>query len=431
MAGMKRERPPGSGNWELRVYLGRDPVTGRKLWKYDRFQGGARAAERALAAFAASTQAERAPATEGTLGYLLTHWMRRVERDRSPETAAGYWLIIDAVWMPALGDVKLAKLTTAQLQAVIDTQAERVIKRGSRRGKSPSAATIERYFAVVRRALNEGVRMGWLTRSPADNVILPGQVWTEGRHPPTVEELLAILTEADKLNPGLGMALRIAAATGARRGELCGLRWRDVDLERRRIVVRTSVVVKKRRRRKDGEERKPAPRETIVKGTKTHQERGIAIDAGTVTLLQAQLDFAEDVASREVPGGRLARDAFVFSREPDGSAPIRPPWITTAFKQAAVAAGVPDVNLHQLRHLNATLQLAKGVPLAVVSRRLGHRYESTTANIYDHVIQGGDEAAATLLGELLGGAFGQPDPGPAAPAAEVIELPDRRAGEAS
>lgn len=422
MAGFKRERPTGSGNWELRAYAGLDPVTGKKLWRYGRFHGKPRAAQHALDELVAEVRAEAAPATEGTLAHLLTHWMRRVERDNSPDTAAGYWLIVDNLWMPRLGQVRLAKLTTTHLQAVVDDEAARVIKKGPHKDERVSPQTVERHFAVVRSALNEGVRLGWLARSPADNVVLPAKGYKEDRDPPTVAELAKILVAAD--NPALGVALQISAATGVRRGELCGLRWRDVDFERRRIMVRKSVAVKKRRKRKAGEVRAPAKRELIVKDTKTHQKRPVSIDQGTVELLEALKAHSEGLAEQHAGTGRLVRDAFVFSPEPDGSVPLRPPWVTEAFKAAAVAAGLPDVNLHLLRHLNASLQLAAGVPLAVVSKRLGHRNQTTTLNIYSHVVDG-DGAAADLLGELLAPAMSPPEP--EIGDAEVIELPDRRA----
>lgn len=411
MAGYKRERPVGSGQWQFSVYVGRDPVTRKKLWRYKTFRGGERAASKALAAFVTECAVEQSPATEGTLGYLLTHWMRLVERDRSPTTADEYWRIIDKVWMPKLGDVRLSKLATPagarQIQAVLDAEHAR--------GLSP--ASVEREFAIVRRALNEAVRLGWLPRSPVagGQVVLPAKLDADDADPPSVAELVRILeiADADERTPGLGKLLRIAAATGLRRGELCGLRWRDVDLERGRLLVRKSAAVKKNRR-KPGDTSAPQPRKVIVKDTKTHQKRPLKLDAGTVALLKAHLAACQ--ATAEAAGVELPSKAFVFSREPDGSEPIRPPWITEAFKAAAVEAGL-DANLHQLRHLNASLQLIAGVPLAVVSKRLGHSKQSTTLDIYSHVLDG-DDAAADTLGELLG------DLHPAAPAAdaEVIEL---------
>lgn len=414
MAGYKRERPPGSGQWQFSVYVGRDPVTRKKLWRYQKFHGGERAASKALAAFVTACAVEKSPSTEGTFGYLLTHWMRLVERDRSPTTADEYWRIIDTLWMPKLGEVKLSKLTARQLQAVLDAEHDR--------GLSP--ASIERQFAVARRALNEALRLGWITASPATGVVLPAKVDSGDDDPPSIPELLKILivADADPRGPGLGMLLRVSAATGIRRGELCGLRWRDVDLERGRLLVRKAAVIKKNRR-KPGEDTPRRPRKVVVKDTKTHQKRPISIDEGTVVLLKLHMERCQRLADEA--GTDLLTKAYVFSREPDGSEPIRPPWITEAFKAAAVEAGV-DAHLHQLRHLNATLQLAAGVPLAVVSKRLGHRYQSTTLNIYSHVLDG-DEAAADVLGDLLGEALGAQSP--EAPAAEVIELrPEANAG---
>lgn len=427
MAGYKRERPPGSGQWQFSVYVGRDPVTRNKLWRYQKFHGGERAASKALAAFVTSCAAERSPSTEGTVAYLLTHWMRTVERDRSPTTADEYWRIIDSLWMPKLGPVKLSKLTAQTIQAVLDAEATRTITAGSRKGETLSPQTVEREFAVMRRALNEAVRLGWIPYSPAAQVVPPSKtdISSDDKDPPSIPELLKILAvaDADPRGPGLGMLLRISSATGIRRGELCGLRWRDVDLERGRLLIRKNAVIKKNRR-KPGEDVPRQPRKVVVKDTKNHQKRPLSIDDGTVALLKIHLERCEILAAEA--GTTLPTKGFVFSKEPDGSVPIRPPWVTEAFKAAADEAGV-EAHLHQLRHLNATLQLAAGVPLAVVSKRLGHRYQSTTLNFYSHVLDG-DEAAADVLGDLLGKAIGGGQ-AEETPAAAVIELrPEAGAG---
>jgi integrase len=96
------------------------------------------------------------------------------------------------------------------------------------------------------------------------------------------------------------------------------------------------------------------------------------------------------------------RDAFVFSREPDGSLPLLPDWITVAFKKAATAAGVP-AHLHQVRHLSAQAQLDAGIPLAIVSQRLGHDRQSTTTDIYNRRTRPRSPEAAAALGRMLDG----------------------------
>ncbi len=136
------------------------------------------------------------------------------------------------------------------------------------------------------------------------------------------------------------------------------------------------------------------------KDPKTHQVRQVDLDPGSVDVLRAHRADVEERA--RWAGTELAADAFVISRDPAGVNPIRPEYLTRGYKRAARAAGVPDSHLHDLRHLFATLQLGAGVPMRIVSKRLGHAKESTTSDIYNHAMPGEGRAAADILGKLLG-----------------------------
>lgn len=369
--------------------LAADPLTGRKRQRSRAFHGKARQADEALARLVSETATERAPATEGTFAFLLETWLRRAEHDLSPTTVQEYRRIADKVLIPALGAVPLRKLSPRQLDAIYDRESDR--------GLSP--ATVGQVHAVARRALGQAVKWGWLDRNPALAATPPRRQDHEVQ-PPTVPELLALLAAADIADPDFGMLLRVAAATGVRRGELCGLRWRDVDLDGARVSVRSAVVVVKDRKA-GGTVTDQRARVVVVKDPKTHQARHVSIDHETVTLLRLHRARVDERARLDAPGGKLARDAFVFSAEPDGSAPVRPQTVSKRFRAAADAVGLTVARLHDLRHLNASLQLAAGVPLAVVSKRLGHSRQSTTLDIYSHVMDDGDSGAARVLGELL------------------------------
>src|SRR5579862_7082266 len=114
MAGSKREKSPGV--WELRVYLGRDPVTDRKKWKSRSFHGGARLAEKALAAFAAEHRDELVP-TDKTVSWLLDQWLRlQTEARLSPTTLQTYRGYADHWLRPALGGKRLSSLTAGDVR---------------------------------------------------------------------------------------------------------------------------------------------------------------------------------------------------------------------------------------------------------------------------------------------------------------------------
>lgn len=377
MKGYKRERKPNV--WGLEVYLGRDPVTGRKRYRTGTFHGRRRQAETALANLIAQTKIERAPETEGTFAFLLEEWMRLVKRDRSPTTHQEYRRIIDAVVIPRLGTVELRALTPRHLDALYHAESERGL----------SANSVGQVHAICRRALNVAVKWDWIDANPANKATPPPRTKAE-IHPPTLATYHAMLEASDALDRDFGVLVRVAAATGCRRGELCGLQWRDLDPTTGRLSIRRSVAVIKGAKGK---------RAVVIKDTKSHQTRTLALDVPTLDLLAHHLQRAIAWAGRDANG--LAAEAFIFSHVPDRAEPLRPPWVTETFAKAREEAGMGHIWLHGLRHLNGSLQLAAGVPLATVSARLGHLYQSTTLGFYSHSMPGTDDAAAVTLGALL------------------------------
>jgi len=182
-----------------------------------------------------------------------------------------------------------------------------------------------------------------------------------------------------------GTPLFLAARTGMGRGELCGLKWGDIDLGSARIVVSRAVAAVT-----DG---------TTEKSTKSHASRRIALDTATVTLLQRYHERA--TAWADADGATLSSDSFVFSRTPDGPRPLHPDNVTSAFRRVCEREGISAFRLHDLRHAHATQLLAAGVPVRTVSGRLGHANAVTTLNVYAHVLEESDERAARVIGEIL------------------------------
>lgn len=408
----KAPRAKGSGSmretrrgvWELRVARPRDPVDGKARQLSETFHGTERQANVRLGELVGATSKEQG-GSRATFGRLLDEWLRRKDAECSPTTMAKYRELVERVWRPAVGHVPLDELKAKHLQAVVDAEQRRGL----------SAPSVVRVHAVARGALRLGERLEWIDRSPAGRVVLPADS-RDRPDDPTVEELLAVLHAATATDAGLGLVLRVAASFGVRRGELCGLRWRDIDLERAvATVVKNVVLVSDRQPGDPPLPRKP--RRLVVKDTKTHRRRPLALDVDTVVLLHLLHNYVENTA--RAAGVRLHRDAFVFSRDATGRTPLHPEWVSAAFKRAVGAAKVngeavaPTIHLHQLRHLNASTMLAAGVPLAVASRRVGHARQSTTTDMYNDIIVGDDSGAALALGAMLLGV------GPAVDASEV------------
>jgi integrase len=171
----------------------------------------------------------------------------------------------------------------------------------------------------------------------------------------------------------------------SRRGEVCGLRWSDLDLSTRTLSIKRSIA--------------SVAGGTVVKDTKTHASRRIALDDATVAVLDEQRRRLEERAiACEV---ELDPDGYVFTEAADGTDPLHPDTITGRFTRVRKQAGLDGVRLHDLRHLHATQLLAAGVPVRTVSGRLGHANAATTLNVYAHSLEASDRQAADVIGGLL------------------------------
>jgi integrase len=374
--GSLRARKPGV--WELRVFLGTDPVTGKKQYRSSTFHGRRSDAQTALARLvteaAAPLGARRIATRDVTLTDLVEIHLER--HPGSVTTLAGYRSILDVHIRPTIGRFRIRDVHAMVLDRFYDHLA-------TERGLSP--ARIHQAHAVLRGAFRLAVRWGWLPRNPAVDAN-PPTVRRKDVGVPAVEDVAAALAEAERRDPVLGTFVRLAAATGARRGELCGLTWRHVDLPARRLRIEQTVVTTTR----SG---------LVVKDTKNHSKRVITLDAETIAALERhRRRMAEIVLLCGQPWNDAA---FLFPSEPDGSSPWNPDSVTRRWATVRAAVGLPKLRLHDLRHFQATMLLKAGVPVKNVSARIGHRDASTTLNIYAHMLEDVDDASAELIGQLL------------------------------
>lgn len=361
--------------WEIAVDAGRDPINGRRLRVVRGVQGGKRDAEGALNQLIANVSSGRASTSRATVGDLLERWLDNVGSTLSPRTLQGYRRIVDQRLTPSLGTIKLSKLTAANLDRLYRSLSAEGLASGS----------VRMVHAVMSSALNQAVRWGWVGENVADRATPPP---TRRTHlaPPDPATVIALIEAAKRSRyPELGAFFHLAAATGARRGELVALRWSSIDLANLQILIDRSVI--------------QVGRQLIEKDTKTHQARRLAIDPGTAALLHEHRLAAEQRA--RIVRAELSDRSFVFSDEPDGSLPWKPDRITLAFGRLCRELGVTGVRFHDLRHFAATRLLTSGVDVRTVSGRLGHAAASTTLGVYAHFLQSADHAAAAVLGELL------------------------------
>lgn len=174
------------------------------------------------------------------------------------------------------------------------------------------------------------------------------------------------------------------ATTGMRRGEVLGLRWRDLDLDAARASIRQTVI---------------AVQHTPMLGTpKTAKgRRTVTLDAGTVVALREHRK--QQAAERLLMGAGWTDNDLVFCHI-DGKM-LHPERFTRGFSEAVRRLGLPPIRLHDLRHGWATLALQAGIHPKVVQERLGHANIGITLDTYSHVVAGLHEDAAEQVAALF------------------------------
>jgi integrase len=268
--------------------------------------------------------------------------------------------------------LRFEEITSARLAGLFASLITEGRRRGAARGPGLSPTTIRYLFGITHRILSDAVIAGLLASNPATGIRLPRIASSGGR------ELFcwsaSELREFLDFTHGheLASAWRLAAFTGMRRGEVLGLRVSDVDLARRRLSVSRALSV--------------SASQVIESTPKNGRSRVIDLDRATTDHL-AQL-----IADRP-------RSERVIVRA-DGSSPP-PDSVSRRFRLAVVDSGLPRIRLHDLRHTHATLSLGAGVPIRVISERLGHSSPEFTLRRYAHVLPGmGAEAAETFAALL-------------------------------
>jgi integrase len=352
MARIRELRP---GVWEVSVSTGRDAQTGRYGQLSKSVRGSRRVANQAAAELATEVAQQLGSSSKGSVGELLDAFLDHAgARGLAPNTIVGYGLLAKQA-KADFGGVELRKLTAARL----DSYYRGLI----RRGLSPT--TVGHHHAFLRSAFRQAVRWSWIVRSPADSATPPRAAATEPAAP-SVEEVRRLLTAAESYNPALASMLWVAATTGMRRGELCGLQWSDVDVAGATLTVRRSIT--------------DLPGRVEARSTKSGRVRRIAIDPGTMMVLEQQRRSAGELA--RVVGTELGGSAYVWSQDVDHGSPWRPDRVTHSFEQVRRRAGLTQTRLHHLRHFAATMMLSSGVDVRTAAARLGHADASVTLRTY-------------------------------------------------
>ena len=360
------------GRWEGRYTAGRDPVTGKAIYKNVLGKTQAEVKEKLKAAIEKS--AVRTVSMEHyTVGQWLDIWMENYAklqvRASSYKTYQGF---ISNHIKPNLGDLPLDKLTAMDLQRLYKHLLEngRVECIESRnKSKGLSIKTVRNINQMVSSALNCAIAQRLIPANPTKGCVLPKLERKEMKILPP-ESLGTFFEEARR--SGVFELYYIDLATGLRRGELLGLKWSDIDLNKEIIHVRRQIL------RQNGE--------VVEAPLKTKNSyRNIVIGADTIEVLK----------------GMEQKDEYVFPSPYGG--PMSPDSVLHMLHRVLKRAGLERIRFHDLRHTFSVLALQNGVDVKTLSSMLGHYSAGFTLDTYAHVTTSMQKQAANAVGNFLSG----------------------------
>jgi integrase len=371
-SGSMVERSPGV--WRLRVFVGYDPVSGnpRQASKtiHTKKRGGKTEAQRELNAFLKEKQDGNVVGTSATFKKLLEDWLAGLERKGLARTTIdSYRQNVKRHIIPALGHVQLDKMTAHNLDRFYAKLQDEGL----------SVGTVRLIHSIISGSLKQGVKWGWLGLNPASAASPPRE---RKKQAATIssEELRRLVGAAEEEDVDMAVLLSVAALTGARRGELCGLKWSDVDWKQRTLRIERALIA--------------GVGGQFEGSTKTEENRTVALGKVGVDILREYRVILKERMGSEPEGWLLSYDG--------GETPMRAKTVTAYVTALGKRLDPPlTVHLHQTRHYAATQLLGAGVDVRTIADRLGHSNPRTTVDVYSHALADRDRRAADILGRTL------------------------------
>ena len=296
--------------------------------------------------------------SEYTFAQWLDYWYKDIILPQIEETTAyGYRGMIENYLKPQIGEIRLQKLTARDIQQYYTWLMDE---------KKLSPNTVIKHHNLLTNTLNAAERHEYITKNPMRAVSPPKKRQREAKFY-TPEQLGILLDKA--VGTRLELPVFICAYLGLRRGELCGLRWSDVDLEHKTITIENT--------------RTQAGKKEIEKGTKTASStRTLYLPDTLCDMLKAAKEHQQ--ACRAEYKNAYDDNDYVVVME-DGR-PFRPNYLSELFGKFLADNDLPKIVLHELRHTFASLSNQAGIPAYNIGKALGHSTPATTQKIYTHLL---------------------------------------------
>lgn len=357
MKGSLKKR--SDGTWTLRYDLPRD--NGRRRQRTVTFKGTAKQAQAELAKLIHEVETGRHATSGGlTVAAFLEDWLRHKQQQLAAATFEDYQWRISKYVNPSIGHIRLDALRPLHLQRWYDEEL----------AAGRSIYIVNYNHRIIRSALTDAVRWQLMAVNPAKSTSPP-------RLPRVTQKTIRIDAARAVVDAARGTRyfapVLLALWTGMRRSEILGLRWQDVDLDKGLLLVRQSLIV-------------TMSNQIVFKSPKTRSSRRpIALSIFAIAGLREQKQIQAQDRADALAKGKQYLETELVCTQADGR-PVLPSSFTHALPRLLKQAGLERVRLHDLRHTHATGLALAGVPLKVISDRLGHSSISITADIYSHVL---------------------------------------------
>jgi len=380
MRGHIRRR--GERSWEVKFDLGSDPITGKRETRYASIKGTKREAQAELIRLMdAVRRGDYIDPSKVTVSEFLDRWEKDwAANNVSPKTRERFSQLIMHQVQPHLGNIPIQKLRAVHLSELYG----KLLRDGRVGGGELSAKTVGHVHRCLRRAFGHAAQWGLITQNPAALVHSPRvqQAEMEILRENEVEAMFANLRDRNALLHTIAI---VALGSGLRRGELCALRWSNIDLDSRTRRVEQSL-----------EEIQAGLR---FKAPKTkHGLRTMTLPTSVISELRAHWRTQNE--HRLALGiGRSTPEDLVFPAW--NNQPLMPNTLSREWSRTIAAIGGRQISLHALRHTHASSLIAAGVDILTVSRRLGHANPTITLGVYGHLYGNTDDRAAQAIDAML------------------------------
>ena len=313
-------------------------------------------------------------ADKTSIAKFLSGWLVSAGPSLSSNTRKLYRHIVKNYLVSHLGRTKLGDLRPDNIQAMYDQMVENGV----------GIPTVRLTHAVLHRSLNHAFRLGLLVNNP-DSLTSPPRLKKKEMTMLNESQLQRLFVTANETRDINLPLYHLAVSTGMRQGELLGLQWKDIKWSRKILRVQRQLQWENR---KDFRFKPPKTTSGI---------RTIALGSRGIKILREHRE--RQFREMKNMGDLWFDNDLVFPLE--NGKPMSQWKALYEFHKVCQRAGIPKFRFHDLRHTAASVMLNNNIPVLVVSQRLGHSQPSMTLNVYGHLIQSHQEAAADLMDELL------------------------------